>query len=55
MFSELDAFLSILTFTPAIGAVIIAVFRFASRPEDQGLIDKNSRVARPSSPCCSLS
>jgi len=44
MFSELDAFLSILTFTPAIGAVIIAVFRFASRPEDQGLIDRNSRM-----------
>lgn len=44
MFSELDAFLSILTFTPAIGAVIIAVFRFASRPEDQALIDRNSRL-----------
>ncbi|WP_417468071.1 NADH-quinone oxidoreductase subunit M [Maricaulis sp.] len=44
MFSELDAFLSILTFTPAIGALIIAIFRFASRPEDQALIDKNSRL-----------
>ncbi|WP_417483357.1 NADH-quinone oxidoreductase subunit M [Maricaulis sp.] len=44
MFSELDAFLSILTFTPAIGALIIAVFRFASRPEDQALIDRNSRM-----------
>ncbi|WP_417492212.1 NADH-quinone oxidoreductase subunit M [Maricaulis sp.] len=44
MFSELDAFLSILTFTPAIGALIIAIFRFASRPEDLALIDKNSRL-----------
>ena len=43
MFTDFDAFLSVLTFTPAIGAIIIAVFRFASRPEDQAQIDRNAR------------
>ena len=37
MFADIagiDGFLSILTFTPAIGALIIAIFRFAARAED---------------------
>ena len=44
MFGEFEAFLSILTFVPAIGALVIAVFRFTARAEDQALIDKNSRL-----------
>ncbi len=43
MFGEFEAFLSILTFVPALGALVIAVFRFTARNEDQGLIDRNSR------------
>jgi NADH-quinone oxidoreductase subunit M len=43
MFAEIKEFLSILTFTPAIGALIITMFRFTARSEDQGLIDRNSR------------
>ncbi len=46
MFADIagiDGFLSILTFTPAIGALIIAIFRFAARPEDQDQMDKNWR------------
>ena len=44
MFGEFEAFLSILTFVPAIGALVIALFRFTARPEDQALIDRNSRL-----------
>ena len=44
MFGEFEAFLSILTFVPAIGALVIAIFRFTTRAEDQALIDKNSRM-----------
>ena len=44
MFGEFEAFLSILTFVPAIGALVIAIFRFTARPEDQALIDRNSRL-----------
>jgi len=43
MFGEFEAFLSILTFVPALGALVIAIFRFTARSEDQGLIDRNSR------------
>ncbi len=43
MFGEFEAFLSILTFVPALGALVIAIFRFTARNEDQGLIDRNSR------------
>ena len=43
-FGEFEAFLSILTFVPAIGALVIALFRFTARPEDQALIDRNSRL-----------
>ncbi|WP_297737608.1 NADH-quinone oxidoreductase subunit M [uncultured Maricaulis sp.] len=43
MFGEFEAFLSILTFVPALGALVIATFRFTARNEDQGLIDRNSR------------
>ena len=44
MFGEFEAFLSILTFVPAIGALVIAIFRFTARPEDQAVIDRNSRM-----------
>ncbi|ABI65659.1 MULTISPECIES: NADH-quinone oxidoreductase subunit M [Maricaulis] len=43
MFGEFEAFLSILTFVPALGALVIAIFRFTARSEDQSLIDRNSR------------
>ena len=43
MFGGTEASISILTFAPAIGALIIALFRFTSRAEDQSLIDQNSR------------
>ncbi|MHA6288681.1 NADH-quinone oxidoreductase subunit M [Maricaulis sp. CAU 1757] len=43
MFGEFEAFLSVLTFVPAIGALVIMLFRFTARPEDQALIDRNSR------------
>jgi len=43
MFGEFEAFLSILTFVPALGALVIAIFRFTARSEDQALIDRNSR------------
>ena len=44
MFGEFEAFLSILTFVPALGALVIAIFRFTARAEDQAQIDKNSRT-----------
>ncbi|WP_203294405.1 NADH-quinone oxidoreductase subunit M [Maricaulis parjimensis] len=44
MFGEFEAFLSILTFVPALGALVIAIFRFTARAEDQAQIDKNSRL-----------
>ncbi|WP_138510049.1 NADH-quinone oxidoreductase subunit M [Maricaulis alexandrii] len=44
MFGEFEAFLSILTFVPALGALVIAIFRFTARAEDQAQIDKNSRM-----------
>ena len=43
MFGEFEAFLSILTFVPALGALVIAIFRFTTRAEDQAQIDQNSR------------
>ncbi|WP_323761329.1 NADH-quinone oxidoreductase subunit M [Maricaulis sp.] len=43
MFGEFEAFLSILTFVPALGALVIAIFRFTARSDDQALIDRNSR------------
>jgi NADH-quinone oxidoreductase subunit M len=43
MFTEIDGFISILTFLPTLGALVIAALRFTARPESQELIDGNAR------------
>ena len=45
MFAEIPYFLTILTFTPTVGALIIALFRFTMRPEDvEAFGQKNART-----------
>ncbi|WP_300557167.1 NADH-quinone oxidoreductase subunit M [Maricaulis sp.] len=43
MIAEIPSFLSILTFLPTVGALVIAIMRFTARPEDQAKIGENSR------------
>ena len=44
MFGEIESLLTVLTFVPTLGALVIAVLRFTTRPENQDITDRNSRA-----------
>ncbi len=44
MFGEIESLLTVLTFVPTLGALVIAYLRFTTRAENQDITDRNSRA-----------